>query len=474
MKNAIQILAVIVIDLLAYYLSLFLGIEIRTSVLPLFIEKLPEFPFSYLYFVKLFWIPVIFIFFIANEHLYTIKVPFWDESKKMLKAITISTLVVMSIITLGKMSDKVSRVVLSSQWFLSLMIFPFFRFWGKRFLYNIGICREKVLILGAGKAGRAVLQWLMRERHIGYDVVGFLDDDPNKIGTYIEGKKVFGKLKHYKKFIKEIGIQTVIISIPSMESKKLSQLASDIQKYVKHTMVVPELHGIALLNTELLHLFYEEIFLLNIQNNLKSTLNRVIKRLFDITVSLLLLPFLLFLMVIIGIIIKIESPGPVIYSHYRIGKKGKIFKCYKFRTMQKDAEEKLQELLQKDSSARLQWEQYWKLIDDPRVTRVGRFLRKTSLDELPQILNVLKGEMSLIGPRPYLLREKDAIQDKLEIITSVAPGITGLWQVSGRNDITYQHRIKLDVWYIMNWSLWLDIYILIKTIKVVLGMRGAR
>jgi undecaprenyl-phosphate galactose phosphotransferase len=164
----------------------------------------------------------------------------------------------------------------------------------------------------------------------------------------------------------------------------------------------------------------------------------------------------------------------VIYSHYRIGRKGKIFKCYKFRTMQKDAEEKLQELLQKDSSARLQWEQYWKLIDDPRVTRVGRFLRKTSLDELPQILNVLKGEMSLIGPRPYLLREKDAIQDKLEIITSVAPGITGLWQVSGRNDITYQHRIKLDVWYIMNWSLWLDIYILIKTIKVVLGMRGAR
>jgi len=474
MKNLIQSLSLVIVDLLAFYLSLEISIEIRTKILPFFIKKLPEFTFSFIHFLNFFWIPLIFIFFIANEQLYSIKLPFWDETKRMLKAVTISSLIVMSIVTLGKMSDKVSRVVLTSLWFISLGAFPFFRFWGKKFLYKIGICREKVLILGAGKAGKIVLRWINTQRHIGYDVVGFLDDDPKKIGTYINGKKVFGKLKHFHKFIKQYKLHTIIIAIPSMDTKKLSKIVSEVQKYVRYTMVVPEIHGIALLNTELLHLFYEEIFLLNIQNNLKSLTNRFIKRIFDIILSLFLLPFLLFLLVIIGVIIKLESSGPVIYSHYRIGKNGKYFKCYKFRTMQKDAEDKLQKLLQKDENAQKQWQQYWKLDNDPRITKVGKFLRKTSLDELPQILNVLKGEMSLIGPRPYLIREKEAIEQKLDIITSVTPGITGLWQVSGRNDTTYQYRIKLDIWYIMNWSLWLDIFILIKTFKVVIGMKGAK
>ncbi len=474
MKRFLEIGAVGGLDLLAFYLCLYLSVQIRTAVLPLFIRDLPPFIFSFTHFAGLLWIPAIYLFFIANEHLYTLKLPFWDETKKMFKAITVATLVVMSIVTLGRMSDRVSRVILTSQWILSLFLFPLVRLWGKRVLYNIGICKEKVLIMGAGRAGRAVLQWLLRERHIGYDVVGFLDDDPQKIGTVVEGKKVFGGLRHFERFVRRMAIQTIIIAIPSMPTDKLARLAGEVQKHVRHTLVVPELHGIALLNTELLHLFYEELFLLNIRNNLMSITNRFIKRCFDITASLLLLPFLFLLMVVIGLVIKLESPGPVIYSHYRIGKGGKRFRCYKFRTMQRDAEERLQEILEQDDQARQQWEQYWKIINDPRVTRVGRFLRRTSLDELPQILNVLKGEMSLIGPRPYLLREKEALGDKLEIITSVNPGITGLWQVSGRNDTTYQYRIKLDTWYIMNWSLWLDIFILVKTIGVVIGMKGAR
>ena len=358
MKTFLQIISILCLDIISYFICLFLSWGLRARVLPFALDDLPEFIFSFSHFGRLLWIPAIFIFFIAYEHLYTIKVPFWDENKKLFKAITISVLVIMTIVTLGKMSDRVSRIVLLSLWATSLVVFPFVRFWGKKLLYNLGVCREKVLILGAGNAGRLVLKWLQRERHIGYDVVGFLDDDPQKIGTFVEDKKVFGRIRHFSKFVRELGIQTIIISVPSLGAMRLAEMAAEVQKHVRHTLLVPELHGIALLNTELLHLFYEEIFLLNIQNNLKSLTNRTMKRLFDFSVGILLLPFLLALIFIIGILIKLETPGPVIYSHYRIGRKGKPFKCYKFRTMQKDAEERLQELLDGNSAAREEWEMY--------------------------------------------------------------------------------------------------------------------
>ena len=195
--------------------------------------------------------------------------------------------------------------------------------------------------------------------------------------------------------------------------------------------------------------------------------------LFDFTVSIVLIPLVLPLIGILGLIIRLETPGPVIYAHERIGRKGRTFKCYKFRTMHRDAEEKLKEILDKNDAVRNEWESTWKLRDDPRITRVGRFLRKTSLDELPQVFNILKGEMSLVGPRPYLPRERVTIEESIEMICSARPGITGLWQVSGRSNTGYPYRIKLDSWYIMNWSLWLDIAIIFKTVRVVVKMEGA-
>lgn len=159
----------------------------------------------------------------------------------------------------------------------------------------------------------------------------------------------------------------------------------------------------------------------------------------------------------------------------RVGKKGKGFKCYKFRTMYRDAGERLQELLESNEEARTEWGKFWKLRDDPRITRVGRFLRRTSLDELPQIFNVLKGDMSLVGPRPVTRDEIDKYyKDTAELCFSVTPGITGLWQVSGRSNTSYEYRIALDSWYVRNWNLWLDIIILFKTVNVVLRGDGAR
>lgn len=473
MKKFIQFFSLITIDIAAYYVALYGAWYVREVAIPLFYTPLtPNYTFGY--YAGLLWMPAIFIFFIAYKNIYAGRTPLWDETKKLIHANTLSFMVLMAVVTLGKAQGLVSRVVISSLWLLTIFIFPVFHLYGKKLLFLLGITKEKVLVLGAGKTGKIISQWLERERHIGYEVIGYLDDEADRIGTYIDGKKVFGQVRHYPKFIKDLQINTIIIAMPSLGPDKISSLAFEIQQQVKNTMIVPNLYGIALLNTELLHLFYEEIFLLKVQNNLKSMYNRTIKRAFDLTLAIVLLPFLLLVMAIIGIITKLSSPGPVIYKQERIGIGGRPFNCYKFRTMVEDSERILNELLQSNRDMKDEWERYWKLSKDPRITKIGMFLRKTSLDELPQIINVLKGEMSLIGPRPYLQREMFAIENNIGDITKVPPGITGLWQVSGRSTTTYENRIRLDIWYMMNWSLGLDLFILLRTIKVVLFMKGVR
>jgi undecaprenyl-phosphate galactose phosphotransferase len=470
-KGLLRFSGLVIIDLYAFYVSLFLAWLLRAEIFSPFLPDLPV--FTYAHYISFWWIPAIFLLFIFYEGLYDTNLPFWDEVRDLLKAVSLASITLMAIVTLGKMGGSVSRFVLLSMWILSIFLFPIFRLWGKKLLYKIGIWKEKVLVIGAGNAGRQIVEGFEREKHMGYDVVGFLDDDEQKIGKTINGKKVFGSISEFPKFIKEMAINTAIIAIPSLPPPQLSLLTANVQKTIANTMVIPDLKGIALLNTDLLHLFREELFLMNIRNNLKSLPNKLMKKFFDITISILTLPLLLLAIGIIGAIIRLESPGPAIYAHERIGKGGRLFRCYKFRTMQKDAEEKLKEILEADDEIRNEWLNNWKLKDDPRITRIGWFLRKTSLDELPQIFNVLKGEMSLVGPRPYLPREKDSIGENQQIICSANPGITGLWQVSGRSDTGYRYRVKLDAWYVMNWSLWLDIAILFKTGRVVLKAEGA-
>ena len=473
MRRILEICCLLALDLGAFYLSLLIALLLRSELLPAVIPGLPVFVFSVMHFLSMWWIPAVFLFFIFYEGLYDSNLPFWDEARVLVKSVSLATITLLAIVTLGKMGDIVSRIVLLGLWGSSLFLFSVFRLWGKKFLFIAGIRKKKVLIIGAGNAGRLALEGLQREKHMGYDIIGFLDDDAGKFGTGIHGKKVLGTVAEYPRFIRIFGIKTVIIAIPSLPPDKLSALTADVQNYAANTMLIPDLKGIALLNTDLFHLFLEEIFLIHIRNNLKSFTNRFVKRLFDLTLSILSLPFILPVIGVIGIMIRAESQGASIYAHDRIGRQGKPFKCFKFRTMHRDAEDKLKEMLESDAMLRNEWETTWKLRDDPRVTNVGRFLRKSSLDELPQIFNVLKGEMSLVGPRPYLPREIPEISENSKVIGSAKPGITGLWQVSGRSNTGYRYRMKLDTWYVMNWSLWLDIAILFKTIRVVLKTEGA-
>ncbi len=199
----------------------------------------------------------------------------------------------------------------------------------------------------------------------------------------------------------------------------------------------------------------------------------ILKSLVDKLLTLLILPFFLILHVVIFFLVKIDSAGVVLFRQKRLGKNSTDFDLFKYRTMYSNGDEILKEYLLKNPDEVIYYDEYHKYKNDPRITKIGKFLRSSSLDELPQILNVLKNDMSLIGPRPYMLNESKKIGKSQDTILSVKPGITGLWQVSGRNKLTFNNRVELDVWYVENCSLWIDVKILLKTIKVVLLKIGS-
>jgi Undecaprenyl-phosphate galactose phosphotransferase WbaP len=212
---------------------------------------------------------------------------------------------------------------------------------------------------------------------------------------------------------------------------------------------------------------------LEVTHQLINPTQQVIKRLLDLTLILVSLPVLLPAFALISLAIKLDSPGPVFYSQKRVGHGGKDIRIWKFRSMVSNAEEVLKDYLDANPSMRAEWEENFKLKRDPRITRVGNFLRRTSLDEFPQLWNVLHREMSLIGPRPIVTEEIALYGEDFEIFKQVLPGMTGMWQISGRNDLTYRERVNLDVYYVQNWSIWLDVHILIHTFLTAFQGRGA-
>lgn len=200
---------------------------------------------------------------------------------------------------------------------------------------------------------------------------------------------------------------------------------------------------------------------------------RFLKRVIDIAMCLVASPFVLPLTAIFAILIKIDSPGPIFFGHKRVGKNHKEIKCWKFRSMYSDADERLKKILETDPEMAAEWEANRKFTNDPRVTRIGKFLRKTSLDEIPQLWNIFVGEMSFVGPRPVTQDELDKYGGTADYVLSVIPGLSGMWQISGRSDTGYDERIAMDSYYIQNWSVWLDVWIIIKTVWVVLVGKGA-
>ncbi len=326
------------------------------------------------------------------------------------------------------------------------------------------IQNRQVLIIGAGPVGRDLENRVKQYPYMGLNIVGFLDDDPRKRQSEID---IIGNLESARAVILEQKIEDVIIALPQRAHEKVIWLVSTLHDLPVKVWVIPDYFHLALHKAHIEE--FAGIPMLDLRAPALSDYQRLVKRGFDLLITLFLLPLSLALMSVIAVAIKLESPGPVLFKQRRVGENGRLFEMFKFRTMVAGAEDLRKQVEKYDQDGHL----IHKSEHDPRVTRVGRILRKTSLDELPQLLNILRGEMSLVGPRPempYLVEMYEPWQRKR---FAVPQGITGWWQVNGRSDKPMHLNTEDDLYYVQNYSLLLDIQILLKTVLVVFRGKGA-
>ncbi len=335
-------------------------------------------------------------------------------------------------------------------------------------LYQRGILADRVLVIGSGEVGRSLIRTLLARPDLGYQAVGYLHDglSENNIGLgRIPNLGTFADLA--KTMAERPKLHTVFIALPGEMHQQISQLLQICQQHGVKAQVVPDLLQLSMNRVEFNNM--AGIPTLGVRDVGINRVQQVAKRLLDLVVILVGgIPALL-IMGLIALAIKLDSPGPVIYKAIRVGKNGRSFPMYKFRSMVVDADRRKESLKQYNQADG----PLFKIKDDPRMTRVGRFIRRLSLDELPQLYNVLLGQMSLVGPRPPLAEEVAMYKPWHKQRLSVIGGITGLWQVSGRSDLTFDELCLLDIYYIENWSLALDIRILLQTIPHSLFGRGA-
>jgi Undecaprenyl-phosphate galactose phosphotransferase WbaP len=408
----------------------------------------------------------------AEAKLYTRRSLFWSEARQVLRACTLAALFAVFLSFAVRAAGELSRFVILGVWLMTLVAVPIVRHSTKRLLVSVGLWGKRVLILGAGETGLQVCERIRAYPSLGYEPVAFVDDDPQKIGKPEAGIMVRGPLTAIPDLVRELFVKDVVVALPRLPREQLLHVISTCEGHVESIRVVPDMFGLATVGVETEDL--DGMLLLNMRWNLAKPWNLAMKRGFDLAVATGTLLVLSPLLVLAAVAIRLDAPGPVLYRQQRLGRGWGRFRCFKFRTMYRDNAERLEGYLSRHPEARTEWDHFAKLkAFDPRVTRVGRILRRFSFDELPQLLNVIRGEMSLVGPRPYLPRETDRMGDFAETILKAPPGITGLWQVSGRNELTFSQRLRLDEYYVRNWSLWLDITVLVKTIGAVMRRQGA-
>lgn len=418
-------------------------------------------------------IPFIYIAFIAAARTYRRTIPFWQRVESLFYSSIYSIIAILLFFFVSANSTEHSIAFLALLWLASFICLIIVRYLLKRILDERKIFKIPLLIIGAQEEALAFTRSINNDIGMSsYKIVGLISDKIPVKG--LEKYPLLGDFKDIEKIIKTTGINNVLIAIPYLEQAKMKNIIHRVQPLVKNICIIPNLTAIPMgggIDVETF--FTEKIMLIRVRNNLERRFNRIIKYLFDMILTIVGTICISPLLVIIAIWIYKDSPGPVIFKHMRVGKDGKEFPCYKFRSMCVDAKEKLEELLQNDPKARAEWERDFKLKNDPRITKSGAFLRKTSLDELPQIFNVLKGDMSLVGPRPIIKAEMERYGNYIDDYLMVRPGIAGIWQCSGRNDVDYTERVHMDSWYVRNWSVWLDIMILWRTFKAVFAKKGA-
>ena len=449
-------------DLLALFLAGVIGVHLRLALGGVYSPSL----YGHLW-------PVLGIFLLAYAAagLYpAVGLSPVDELRRICLSTSFTYLVLGAGLFLTGESETYSRGVFLLAWALSLLLVLLGRLLVRQVFSPYPWWGYQVLILGGGRTGELVIQTLKNQPNFGLKPVAVLDDDRDRSDT-ICGVPVVGPLSIAPRLARKHDIHYAIVAMPGVQREKLLRILERYGRTFPHLMMIPDLFGVASLWVSSKDL--GGVLGLEIRQQLLLPGPRLIKALLDVGLTLLIGLAVLPLLVLIAVLVKLDSPGPIFYGHPRLGQNSVPFMAWKFRSMVSNADQVLERYFEANPTLRSQWQRDHKLRYDPRITRVGRFLRRTSLDELPQLWNVLRGEMSLVGPRPIVKEEIFRYADKYSLYTKVLPGLTGLWQVSGRNDVSYEERVNLDAYYVRNWSVWLDIYILLKTIWVVMIGDGA-
>lgn len=423
----------VVLDLLTLYFLFFISYFIKV-----FLRIGVQFSFDF-YINNLYWLPIFIVILLYFQGIYTNRFSFFEEGYRIFRVLTIGLL---SILTFALIYNvyAISRYMILVFWIFGSFFLIFQKYLFKRFIFKKGLFLKNVYIINSNENYNFVKKIINDNIYLGYRIVENenLADD-------------------------------IILLNPLIDLKEISKLFG---KYKNVKFAFAE-SGIPLLNVQIENIFTQPLSFVSVRNNLLSKNMLITKRIFDIVFSIILISLFLPIILITAILIKLTSKGPIFYVQERPGRFGRMIKIYKFRTMYLDADKKLEEILKNNEELREEFRKYRKLKNDPRITPIGKILRKFSIDEIPQLFNVLKGDMSIVGPRPYQIEEIEYMGEYRDIVLSVRPGLTGLWQISGRNDLSFSAKLKIETWYVLNWNLWLDLFIIIRTIPAVISGKGA-
>jgi Undecaprenyl-phosphate galactose phosphotransferase WbaP len=403
---------------------------------------------------------LILIFYALNRLYPGIGIGPVEEMRRIAVTTSLVVFLLTSLTFWTKTGDSYSRLTFGGIWLLGMLFVPLGRKLARKILQKFNLWGEPVVIFGQRKEALYLAKYLTRHQYLGFYPALIMEQysnfsDLNRLALTRGGKS----------------IQTAIV-INSEKNKEFTRrmIKNKGDRY-NRLILVSSLNRVESVGVSPLNLGGVVGF--EVQGNLMNQLAQSLKRMMDIGVVLIGSVFALPLLVVLSVMVKLDSKGPIFYGHTRVGKNGKEFTMWKFRSMASNADQVLEQYLRDNPSLREEWESDQKLKNDPRITRMGALLRKYSLDELPQLWNVLLGDMSLVGPRPIVNEEAARYAESFQFYKKVKPGITGLWQVSGRNNTTYKERVRLDEYYVRNWSIWLDIYILLRTFRVVCQGEGA-
>jgi len=399
--------------------------------------------------------------FFAARGQYTSRVPFWTQLGDVVMGCAIA--LACDIFLTVAVYNRPVEIEALLRWIFFCPCLLLLRTGVRELLNMSGLWTINTLVIAGPGVYDQARAALLSDRAMGYQLVGAIE---------LNAAATLGD-EELLALINQRGAEFVVVGVGTGQTAAERNVIATLRRARRSLALIPAMEGLPVVGLRQHHFFSHDVVMLVSRNNLARPFSRILKAAFDHAVAMVLLVLLAPLLVVLSLMVRLDG-GPAFYRHRRIGAGGRNFDCIKFRTMVLNSDRVLQRMLADDPAAAEEWAATQKLRNDPRVTRLGEFLRRSSLDELPQLLNVLRGEMSLVGPRPIVQAEIARYADDIDYYYETKPGLTGLWQVSGRSDTSYARRVRLDVWYVRNWTLWHDIAILLKTIPAVFLQRGAQ